>query len=916
MKRILFSICFFLGLFNMAFGQVYEDFDDNFGFSYGTYSNIGSNGDFDLVDGLSESSSNARSGRAVRLRNDGSPSLTYTGVDDAGKDGGVGVVSFWYRHWDGDGSTPAFQVEYSTDGGINWTDIGSETIVTSTTYVQFSEVVNLDMDDVLIRIRVTDTSERIIIDDVNITNYSSSSPNLTVSETSLEDFTYIVGSGPSAEQSFTISGSNLDDDIKLEVTPNFEISTGTGGSFVATSPLILAESGGSVSETTVYVRLKSGLSHGEFADSITISTTNADTSIISLSGKVVEPFSIPYTNDFRDQDDYKNATLVGFTITSTDQRTTAGGYLNIDNGEYVQTPTIDFTEYTALEVKFDIQQFGGDSGQEFSVLISDDDGVSFDDTLSKHIVPESYATFSTIIDLTGDFNVTTGKLRFEMTDGSNSTRFRDLEINEAYAISISGDAGWRLLSLPVTGGKITDISDDTPVQGISGGDDSDAEANVFIYDETGSYEQPSDVSTPWGDGLGFGLYFFNNTINGSSELPVTLDVSGNEPATDVTVNLNAGAANLFTLVGNPFASNFDIDQLTEDAGSISDNIRFWDDGSGNPNAGDAGSTTGSFITIDRSTNPNYVISPWQGFFVETADATVSTLSFPISGKTASAASGTYFSKTASASAYGDIRFTLTSAETYDQDIRLAFREYAKKEFDRADATKLLPLVAPNEPYALMAFKSGEAYKAVESLPWQLEEELHLDMELILSGVSGEFVLAWDGLETIPSGWEVILHDYETGTEVNLRQAGKYIFEETTHQKVIADATSLSILNGPVATPLKAKTSGSTRFGITLRPTVGVSNENTEVPTEFALKQNYPNPFNPSTTIEYSINKAGMVNLSIYNLMGQKVAELVNESKMEGTYKVQWNAAEIASGMYYYRLEANGQSITRKMTLIK
>ena len=85
---------------------------------------------------------------------------------------------------------------------------------------------------------------------------------------------------------------------------------------------------------------------------------------------------------------------------------------------------------------------------------------------------------------------------------------------------------------------------------------------------------------------------------------------------------------------------------------------------------------------------------------------------------------------------------------------------------------------------------------------------------------------------------------------------------------------------------------------------------------FGLDQNYPNPFNPSTTINYSIKQAGAVTINVYNPMGQKVATLVNETKAAGHYSVRWNAESHASGMYYYRLKANIEVITKKMTLIK
>jgi hypothetical protein len=148
----------------------------------------------------------------------------------------------------------------------------------------------------------------------------------------------------------------------------------------------------------------------------------------------------------------------------------------------------------------------------------------------------------------------------------------------------------------------------------------------------------------------------------------------------------------------------------------------------------------------------------------------------------------------------------------------------------------------------------------------------------------------------------------------MRSESIYVFDATgsSNQKV----NPLSILKGPAAIQQKSKSAG-TRFGITITPnTTSVNNEEEGKVEGFALSQNYPNPFNPTTTINYSVENAGPVTISIYNLMGQKVAELVNESKAAGSYNVIWNAANAASGMYYYRLEASGQTMTRKMTLIK
>ncbi|MBK8129936.1 MAG: T9SS type A sorting domain-containing protein [bacterium] len=95
-----------------------------------------------------------------------------------------------------------------------------------------------------------------------------------------------------------------------------------------------------------------------------------------------------------------------------------------------------------------------------------------------------------------------------------------------------------------------------------------------------------------------------------------------------------------------------------------------------------------------------------------------------------------------------------------------------------------------------------------------------------------------------------------------------------------------------------------------------SDEQPIVPREFALAQNYPNPFNPSTVIEYSLPRDGEVDLAIFNLMGQRVATLVNGKMTAGSYRADWNAESMATGMYFYRLQMGSEVLTRKMLLMK
>lgn len=98
--------------------------------------------------------------------------------------------------------------------------------------------------------------------------------------------------------------------------------------------------------------------------------------------------------------------------------------------------------------------------------------------------------------------------------------------------------------------------------------------------------------------------------------------------------------------------------------------------------------------------------------------------------------------------------------------------------------------------------------------------------------------------------------------------------------------------------------------------VGISQIGSNVPEKFTLNQNYPNPFNPSTTIEFSINKSGLTVLKIYNVAGQEIAKVLNQNLNPGSYRVDFKANTLASGIYFYTLENSGFKETKRMMLIK
>ncbi|MBI2429539.1 MAG: T9SS type A sorting domain-containing protein [Ignavibacteriales bacterium] len=122
--------------------------------------------------------------------------------------------------------------------------------------------------------------------------------------------------------------------------------------------------------------------------------------------------------------------------------------------------------------------------------------------------------------------------------------------------------------------------------------------------------------------------------------------------------------------------------------------------------------------------------------------------------------------------------------------------------------------------------------------------------------------------------------------------------ETIHTKPNRDALMTKVLN---------------YFGVA---TSVIDRNDGTIPEKFSLEQNYPNPFNPTTEIRYQISEVSMVTLKVYDMLGKELTTLVDEELTPGTYRVQWNAHGIASGIYFYRLTAKDFSATKKLMLMK
>ncbi len=252
----------------------------------------------------------------------------------------------------------------------------------------------------------------------------------------LSDMNYFVGYGPSDSQSFVLTGINLDGtDVAVSAPTDFEISL-DDLTYMESIPLLAFDG----SATDVFVRLIDGLPLNDYSGEVTISGGGAGQISVAVSGRVVDELQIPYANSFRNQADYNEALIQGFVFYGTEIVEAAGGYLRIFPDGYLETPTIDFTELDEIDIGFDATTYGGDLGQTLTVKVSVDGGITYE-TIEAFLLTGTYVTYTQLLDLTDVYNVPTGKIRIEMTDGGGSSRFRDFTLSTDYYSPVEGLTG-------------------------------------------------------------------------------------------------------------------------------------------------------------------------------------------------------------------------------------------------------------------------------------------------------------------------------------------------------------------------------------------------------------------------------------------------------------------------------------------
>ena len=144
-----------------------------------------------------------------------------------------------------------------------------------------------------------------------------------------------------------------------------------------------------------------------------------------------------------------------------------------------------------------------------------------------------------------------------------------------------------------------------------------------------------------------------------------------------------------------------------------------------------------------------------------------------------------------------------------------------------------------------------------------------------------------------------------------------LYNGTSTQVLGSDLSNFAVSLNPYASAIYTISAQEEMVDLPdLPPIVSVSKEDKSSPNDFVLFQNYPNPFNPTTTINFAIPNGGKVKLKIYDVLGRVVSTLVDEHLSAGQYSYQFNARNLASGVYFYRLTTGGFSSVKKLNLLK
>ena len=473
-------------------------------------------------------------------------------------------------------------------------------------------------------------------------------------------------------------------------------------------------------------------------------------------------------------------------------------------------------------------------------------------------------------------------------------------------VLISGNAGFRMLSAPVSNGTFTDLLSELWTQGMTGSDAAEASGdNVWVWTVgsggAGSWSVVSNLGNTMTAGEGILVYAFaDNNNDGNDDLPVALSVSGTESSGDVRYPaIGTVEQNRYGFSGNPYYQTIDWDDVAKT--NVSATVYVHDDAK----SGGAGYISWNGTTGDVT---NGLIAPFQGFVV-TASGGAGYITIQIADKSSSV--GTFY-RTLDGASDGSSYLEFATADGAYSKSWFSFRQDGEVGPDDRDANRLMPLMASSRLVSLT--HNGENSLDINNLPFDYEGTISIPLDVMsltlednsyVTGTS-EVSMSWN-LDDLPEHIDLTLVDNLNGEMVYLNNEMSHTF--TTEPKgsfsaTYEDAVGIYPLIGD------ARFSVQVSYGVLDNAPVKV------IPKDYALSPVYPNPFNPSATVRFDVPEVSRVELQVYDVTGKLVETLLNERMTAGQHQYTWQPQELATGTYFLRLITANQTFTQKVTYVK
>ncbi|HKJ30832.1 MAG TPA: LamG-like jellyroll fold domain-containing protein [Balneolales bacterium] len=479
--------------------------------------------------------------------------------------------------------------------------------------------------------------------------------------------------------------------------------------------------------------------------------------------------------------------------------------------------------------------------------------------------------------------------------------------------AVSGSEGWRFLAAPGDSTTYSELLSPLWTQGFTGADASGGTSNVYYYDEIShSWKVPSNASnvigtaSNTGNGIGKGvlMYVFaddnNDGTNDSFPKSLQLNVFGKTPPVQIPLSYTDTGNNTadgWHLVANPYPVAISWQQVIDNGGNknLSDYVYIWDN-EYNSGAG------GYRVYYPSGGNFDGQIPAFQSFWVK-AEGSSASLRLNASD----------FTNNSSLYKQTDTEISIPLLKISMQGE--GFMDEASVMFP-ADTSKVIApvpkLQSLSDHHANLYLISSKQQRWIvrDFINDRSDEEWDIPLDVDIT-VGGSYKLQWN-LQNIPQDWQLILKNNETDEKINLRENKATDF---TVQASNAGQKGSKLPPSPRSTYSDTVQTSKFTLYISTHSLTAVQKQAT-VPGTVRLLQNYPNPFNPTTRIAFDVPKKSEVSLKVYDMLGRKVATLVNQDKAAGHYTLNFDARHLSSGVYIYRLQEGNKVISKKMTLIK